>query len=91
MRDVDEIIQSIKNMDPRVEVRQLKVSHPGADDDGIWFFDRPNCQFQVQIESHDGMCPFVIETDESDARVASTSVEQTVVTLTKFLHLKPCA
>jgi hypothetical protein len=87
MRDVDQIIRSIKNISPRVEVQQLQVSHPGADDDGLWFFDQPDSEFQVQIESSDGMCPFCIETDESDVRFTSTSIKETVDTLARLLHL----
>jgi hypothetical protein len=57
MRDVDQIIKSIKSISPVVKVRQLKVSHPGADDDGIWFFEHPGSEFQVQIESSSGDVP----------------------------------
>ena len=87
MRDVDQIIRSIKHISPGVEVRQHQVSHPGADDDGLWFFDHPNSEFRVQIESFDGMCPFLIETDESDVRCTSTSIKETVDILVRFLHL----
>jgi len=89
MRDVDQIIESIMKIYPAVKVRQLKVSHPGADDDGIWFFEQPGSEFEVQIESPGGMCPFLIETDQSDARVTTNSVEETLETLTKLLHLEP--
>ena len=68
MRDVDEIIKRITAKYPAVRVEPLRVHHPGMDDDGIWFFNQPNGDFQVKIESSWGACPFVIETDESDAR-----------------------
>jgi hypothetical protein len=87
MRDVDRIIELIHTMYPQVRVEQLKVSHPGADDDGLWFFDQPESPFQVQIESSTGMCPFLIETDENDARLTTSSVEETVRTLCGLLHL----
>jgi len=87
MRDVDQIIQSIIKVCPRVNVRQLRVSHPGADDNGLWFFRQPDSEFEVQIESPRGMCPFLIETNESGARSTSNSIEETVETLTKLLHL----
>ena len=70
-----------------MKIRQLEVSHPGADDDGLWFFTWPGSNFEVQIESPNGMCPFLIETDESDARFTSSSVEETVKMLVKLLHL----
>jgi hypothetical protein len=87
MRDVDRVIQTIVDAHPNVKVRQLKVSHPGLDDDGLWFFEQPASKFEVQIESPDGMCPFLIETDESDARFTADSVENTVETVTHLLHL----
>jgi len=50
-RDVDQIIRRIVSTYPAVKVRQLTVRHPGADDDGLWFFEQPTCKFEVQIES----------------------------------------
>jgi hypothetical protein len=87
MRDVDKIIQLVRAMYSGVRVEQLKVSHPGADDDGLWFFDQPESPFQVQIESSTGMCPFLIETDETDARFTATTVEAVVQRLSDLLHL----
>lgn len=89
IRDVDIIIQSICNLCLGVNVRQLKVSHPGADDDGIWFFTQPQSEFEVQIESPTGMCPFLIETDESDDQFTGGSIEETVQVLAELLHVKP--
>ena len=88
MRDVDQIVRLIQSVYPVVKVEQFKVHHPGADNDGIWFFEHPGSEFEVQIESSNGMCPFVIETDESDARFAAKSIEETVQTLIKLLHLE---
>jgi len=88
MRDIDQIIQSIMNICPDADISQHEVSHPGLDDDGIWFFSQPGSEFEVQIESSTGMCPFIIETDESPARFAADSIEETVGILTKLLHLE---
>ena len=33
---------------PTVRVRQLEVSHPRADDDGLWFFQSPDSEAEVQ-------------------------------------------
>ena len=60
MRDVDQIIELVKQKFPAVKVEQLKVSHT-ADDDGIWFFSLPPNRKEIQIESSNGMCPFVVE------------------------------
>jgi len=87
MRDVEKIIELVRAICPAVEVSQLKVSHPGADDDGLWFFKQPGSAFGAQIESPNGMCPFLIETDETDARFTADSVEETVKALSVLLHL----
>jgi hypothetical protein len=87
MRDVDRIIKLVKEICPAVAVSQLRVVHPGADDDGLWYFDQPASEFQVQIESPNGMCPFLVETDESD-RQTGRSVEETVEILTRLLHIQ---
>ena len=87
MRDVDRIIQSVRDACPSVEVKQLRVLHPGADDDGLWYFDQPASEFQVQIESPNGTCPFLVETDENDDRLHGRSVEEVVEILTRLLHI----
>ena len=87
MRDIEEIIRAISDLYPSVEARQLRVSHPGDDDDGVWFFERPGCKFQVQIESSAGMCPFLVETDENDIRCTTQSVKETIETIAHQLHL----
>ncbi|MBZ5657711.1 MAG: hypothetical protein LAO56_20795 [Acidobacteriia bacterium] len=89
MRDIDQIIRSITQIYPAVTARQLSVSHPGVDDDGLWFFQRAGSEFEVQIESSTGMVPFLIETDESDARLTAKSINETLEILTKLLHLEP--
>jgi len=88
MRDVDRIIELVRGICPAVEVQQLRLSHPGADDDGIWYFDQPASEFEVQIESPNGMCPFLVETDENDKRLTARSVEETVEILTRLLRIK---
>ena len=88
IRDVDEIITGITNKYPSVRVEQLKVHHPGMDDDGIWFFEQPNSEYHVQIESSWGTCPFVIETDESNARYRPSSIGETIEILLTLLRLQ---
>jgi hypothetical protein len=87
MRDIEQIIESIKKISPAVRVRQLEVLHPGADDDGLWFFSKAGDDIEVQIESSSGMCPFLIETDENASRTTTSSVDETIETLSSWLHL----
>ena len=87
MRDIDLIVNSIVTICPATKVSQLEVSHQGADDDGIWFFKQSASEFEVQLESPDGMCPFLVETDENNVRHTANSVEEAVRILIKLLHL----
>ena len=87
MRDVDEIISLVRAMSPKVKVEQLKVAHPGADDDGLWFFNQPESRFEAQIESSNGMCAFLIEMDETNSRLMGNSVEEVVQILSALLRL----
>ena len=61
-RDVDRIIGAVLRARPGVTCERLRVSHPGTDDDGLWFFHLPDAKFDaVQIESPHGTCPFLVE------------------------------
>lgn len=83
MRDVDQIIRIVSAWSD-VEVQQLQVTHSGADDDGLWFFTLD--EFEVQIESSTGMCPFLIEGDEYPERSIAHSIEEAVAMIRKLLH-----
>jgi hypothetical protein len=85
-RDIDRIIDRLQAEYPSIRVEKLKVRSP-ADDDGLWFFTHPACTFEVQIESFNGTCPFLIETDEHSERVVANSVESVLDTLKQWLHL----
>jgi hypothetical protein len=85
MRDVDTIVETVTRRFPAVEVEQLKVSHPGADDDGLWFFSLPGSSDEVQIESWNGMCPFLIETRRTPERRAGQSVQEVADVICDYL------
>lgn len=87
VRDIDEIIRRVKIAVPVAVVEQLRVSHP-ADDDGIWYFSLPQVDNDIQIESPNGACPFLVETDElrsNTARKAET-VDAAVEMIVDFLR-----
>ena len=63
-RDIELIISSLTEQFPAIQSEQLKVKHPGADDDGLWFFKHPDSPHEVQLESSSGMCPFLFESTE---------------------------
>jgi len=77
--DIQDIIMGITAICPDVLVRQLQVKHPGADDDGLWFFERDN--LKVQLESSSGNCPFLIEQSSTPQRLHADSIEQAIAIL----------
>ena len=88
MRDIDEIIQKLTAMHPGIVHEQLKVLHPGADDDGLWFFRHPNSPHEVQLESNTGQCPFLYETDASHAPATAVTVAAAVLMVADGLGLR---
>jgi hypothetical protein len=85
-RDIDRIIERLKTEIPGAHVVQLQVAHPGTDDDGLWFIDIPGRCERTQIESPDGACPFLIESDFSAERQQGHTVEE-VVSKVKRLYV----
>ena len=86
-RDIDTIVERMREIEPTINVEQLKVKF-AADDDGIWFFNHPDSQFEVQLESPYGRCPFLIETCEHDERIYAQTVDEAIEVLKSWLHLK---
>ncbi|BDU18133.1 hypothetical protein [Lysobacter auxotrophicus] len=78
MRDIDQIERTLVELYPALKVSQLKVVHPGADDDGVWFFTHPASRSEVQLEATTGNCPFVLESDSDNQRLVLTTVEAVV-------------
>ena len=83
-RDIDQITQLLRREIPGVEIEQLQVSHPGADDDGLWFIKVPRQTGEVQIESSDGSCPFIIQSDFSSEMLHGRSIYEVVGTVMKL-------
>ena len=86
-RDIDTIVAVLTARHPRLLVEQLRVKHPGADDDGIWFFNHPDSPFEVQLESSDGSFPFLVETDRHRERGLATTVAEAVELVESWLGL----
>ncbi|WP_394695057.1 hypothetical protein [Pseudoxanthomonas japonensis] len=78
MRDIDAIIAQLHVSHPDISAAQLTVLHPGADDDGLWFFRHPTTDIEVQLESSSGTCPFLFEGSGPTDRLVASSVEQAV-------------
>jgi len=86
VRDIDQIIAELSQEHPEIAVRQLEVTHPGVDDDGIWFFTYPGRLEEVQLESSSGALPFLIESNYASVYSART-VKDAVVQVANRLGL----
>jgi hypothetical protein len=71
-RPIDELIASLLRLHPAISVKQLRVAHPGVDDDGLWFVRHPEGMVEVQVESGTGAPPFLVESDLAPPTVAPT-------------------
>ncbi len=74
-RDIERVIDELRRCAPRIISERLKVTHLG-DDDGLWFFREPSKSIEVQLESPNGMIPFLFESDTQAKMVES--VEEAV-------------
>jgi hypothetical protein len=87
-RDIDRVIERVKERLPMVQADQLAPSHPQSDEDGLWFFRMPDTNKEIAIESATGDCPFVIEHDDmrnsTEAETAG-SVDEAVDKLWNYL------
>lgn len=92
MRDIDAIIAQLRVAHPDISAEHLTVLHPGADDDGLWFFRHPTTDLEVQLESSTGACPFLFESSGTVDRFTATTVEQAVAFISGGLGLsRPAA
>lgn len=87
-RDIDGIIDSVKERFANAQVYQLQVSHP-ADDNGLWYFHFPGSKDDIQIESCNGMCPFIIESNVGVAKDGRTVDEVVALICDYLLSVQP--
>jgi hypothetical protein len=84
--DIDQVKQGVQKEFPEVVIEQLKVSLP-ADDDGLWFFHLPwDPKDEIQIESSDGKCPFLIENMRNDERRDGDAIEEVVAIICEYFR-----
>ncbi len=85
--DIDALTTALKQAFPAATLTQLRVPHPGADDDGLWFVTHPEGMTEVQIESSTGNVPFLIESDLAPPTKAA-SIEDALRLVVARLGLK---
>ena len=78
MCDVDQIIERLKAELPTVSIKQLWAPNPKTADDGVWFIELPGRFGEVQIESSDGTCPFIVESDINHEILTGNTVDEVV-------------
>jgi hypothetical protein len=86
-RDIDIVIERVRSRLPAVVVGQLEVSHPGIDDDGLWFFRLPVEKKEVQLESSTGAAPFIVE-HSSAAAIHGVSIDEAAAEVVAYLTKK---
>jgi hypothetical protein len=84
--EIDQILADVRELVPDVEITQYKQSWPG-DDDGLWFFRLPSSDNEVQIESWNGTCPFIVESGKTDEADTGTTVPDVVAKVVSLLRL----
>ncbi len=82
--DIDIIKERIRVLLPDVKIEQLKVVHPGADDDGLWFFRRDGKKEHLQLESSTYDVPFIVETTASGDCSTAPTIEEAVEAVRRF-------
>jgi len=75
LRDIERVIDALGRRNPRIWWERLEVTHTG-DDDGLWFFRETSESLDVQLESPNGMVPFLFESPNQ--RKMAETVEEAV-------------
>ena len=90
-RDIDIVVQEVLRVLPETIIEQLKVAHPGVDDDGLWFFRLIGSSDSIQLESSSGSAPFLIEYCEksnNSVRIEGVSVDGATLKVLEYLHVR---
>jgi len=85
MRDIEKISNVLRTTYPDIVIEQLTVLHPGADDDGIWYFRRSGGSTEIQLESSSGNCPFLVESSGAAVRLTAATPQEAVNILVRGL------
>lgn len=83
-RGIEELTVALQRAYPGITIEQLRVAHPGADDDGIWFVRHPMALVDVQVESPNGEAPFSVESDLAPPTVAPTVAAATRLVIARL-------
>jgi hypothetical protein len=88
--DLQAIIGLVRLAYPEIQWTRLSVTHPGVDDDRLWFFWLPDQPGDVQIEyasMDDNGCSFLVETDKHDERFTGQTIQEVAQKIVDWLAL----
>ena len=83
--DADKIIEAIKEKFPGTKVNEWDAMNPRSFYYSLWFFNIPNVDGEIQIESTSGNCPFLVESCLNDDRYNGDTVEEVVSIIEKLV------
>lgn len=83
---IDEIKNALETAIPGVQVRQLQASL-ASDDDGVWIVTHPKSRVEVNLETHNGQLPILIENSLDDNRVTATTIAESTAAISHALGL----
>lgn len=85
-KDIEQLTEALRRAYPEITVEPLRLAHPGADDDGLWYVNHPRALTKVQVESSTGDMPFLIESDLAPP-ILARAVDDAVRIVTQRLGL----
>ena len=88
MLDIAKIVRRMHAISSSFKGEPLRVTLPGADDQTVWKFNQPPSALVIQLESPDGMCPFLIESGPNNPRFVGSSVPEVIDILCQLLPLR---
>ena len=86
MRQLDALIERIRDRHPTVTVRRIDAEANLSGDDLIWYFTTPGCPFEVQLDPGIDTL-FLLGTDEHPDYVQADDVSRAAETIEAWLRL----
>lgn len=89
MRDIAKIIRRMHARCSTLDVEIVRVPGAGSARQVFWRFTRPPEAQVIQVESPDGMCPFLVGSNQGGPPLVGTSVHEVVDIICGMLNLQP--
>ena len=86
MKELQTLIDTLHECEPAVQVRRLLQEENPCGDDLVWYFTRPGCPFEVQVDPGIETL-FLISTDEKPGYAEPMTVTEALGVVREWLHL----